>query len=57
MCYKDCVTKCKFTCFCCKRHADPRGYCFACENKDEFHPAENIIYCPLTGLPIKENYL
>lgn len=48
MIYIEC-RNCKFVCTCCASLKDGTS-CSGCENHfDEFKPAENINYCPMTG--------
>lgn len=48
MIYIEC-RNCKFVCTCCASRKDGTS-CSGCENHfDEFKPAENINYCPMTG--------
>lgn len=48
MIYVEC-RNCKFVCTCCASRKDGTN-CSGCENHfDEFKPAENINYCPMTG--------
>ena len=47
--------ECDYVCSCCSSRTDCAN-CSGCENHhDEFKPAENIIYCPLTGEKVEES--
>lgn len=51
MAYDKC-RDCKYRCTCCSSR-EGWSHCSGCESHyDEFKPAENIIYCPMTGQKI-----